>query len=194
MKQKTNVYRRLIETALAMPKYEPPKYEPTPPLKSRLVKTLTRTRSIRQDAELAYNFIVSTAKTRTTLSKRVPVSKLHSAMAAHVMKFTGEAIMRGGLPLRVFIVDRFAAFLDFGEGRVLKIGVRIEEKPSERSLARFVVEQASEKDFEMLDLGFDPVEQYEYDKKRKETKIESAVIWHERESNQNNLSLGDEAK
>jgi hypothetical protein len=174
---KKNVYRKLIDNALAMPKHEPPKYEPIPKSKiAKMTETLTRPLDIRRDAELAYNVIVNMGRTRTTLSKRVPVSKLNETMAAHIMKFTGEAIVRGGLPLKVFVLDRFAAFLDFGDSRVLKIHVRIDEKPKAQSLASFVVEQATEEDFEKLDLGFEPVDSIPY----KETTIQSALIWQDK--------------
>lgn len=143
--QKRNVYARLVDTALAIPKHEPPKYEPVP--KETIVRRITKKRNARRDVESVYNVIVATTRGRTSISKGVPVSKLNEAMALHVSKFTHEAITRGRLPLKVFVFDRFAAWLDWGYGRYLKISVHIDEKPAARSTARFVVEPATESDF-----------------------------------------------
>jgi hypothetical protein len=160
--QKKTVYDRLVETALAMPKYEPPKYEPVekPTIAKRVTESLTKKRDVVESAYVVYAAI---RRRRMKLSKPIPVSKVSDALADHVTAFIRVAIVRGQVPLNVYIFDRFAAWLDWGHGRYLRIEVEIDTKPTEASTASFVVEPATESDFQ----------QY----KREVNDIKSAVIW-----------------
>lgn len=168
--QKRNVYERLVDTALAMPKHEPPKYRPVPKetIVRRATEALTKKRNARRDAEYAYAVYAATTKSRTRISKPVPMSTVSDHLADHVTAFTRVAIVRGRVPLVVHVFDRFAAWLDWGYGRYLKIEVEIDTTPAEASTASFVVAPATESDFQ----------QY-----KREVEIKSAVIW------QNNLDV-----
>ena len=166
-----SVYRRLIDGALAMPKHEPRKPEPVK-FREKLREVLTTPRSVRRVAVDAYNIVTDGVRATgsTIIAREIPVDQLHREMTIHINRFTSQAIMTGGLPMSVHVVDRFKCVLDFFGGRCITIRVELDSKP-EQSLANFIVEESA---VDHEEINFDLVENIN---ERKEPKITDAVIW-----------------
>ena len=176
-KKKPSVYRKLIDGARSLPEHEPRKVEPVK-LREKVRDMLMTPRSAKRVAVDAYNILTDVRVIGSTvIAKRIPVDQLHRAMAIHVNRFTSQAIMQGGLPMSVHVVDRFKTIIDFGGGRCITIRVQLDMKPETQSTANFIVEESS-KTFEEID--FDLVPSYESHNNKKEPTIKSATIWPER--------------
>lgn len=151
-----NQYRKLIDLALAMPKYEPPKYKPVkrPSFKERVKDLLTTQLTRKVDAQLVYDIMLHAGVTgHTTIADAIPVHMLHRRMALETNRFVAEAIMRGGLPMTVHILDRFEAVIDFGHGRCLHLYTQLHQQADSQSLASFIVEESRQfpKEIEITD-------------------------------------------
>ena len=169
-KQKQTVYRKLIDGARSLPIHEPKKVEPVK-FRKRVLDVLMTPRSARRVAVDAYNILTDVRVIGSTvIAKSIPVDQLHKAMAIQINRFTSQAIMSGGLPMSVHVVDRFKTVIDFGGGRCITIRVQLDMQPEQRSTASFVVEEST---FE--EINFDLVEPIRHNKEQ--PKIKSAVIW-----------------
>lgn len=159
MKQE-NVYRNLIDQALAIPKREPREYPPSLPPVKKLVRNLTKQRTLRKDAESVYAFIASVSNGSTTLEDRVPISELHAHMSKHLMNLIASAVAQKAMPFRIHCHDNFLSFVDLGFGRVLRISVQLHPVAKPPTQSSFIVEESN---LDEIDLSmFDRVQSIPY--------------------------------
>ena len=164
-----NQYREIINHALSLPKHEPKRFVPvTNSLSGRIADALMIPPKLRRAARDVYNISIDVGARRSTLATGIAVDQLHRQMAIEINRISAEAILRGGLPLKIFIHDRFLAWIDFGHGRTLRLFVELHTSPVQQSTASFIVEENHG------EINFDLVP--EFNTKKKETRILSASI------------------
>lgn len=151
MKQE-NVYRKIIDNALAMPIRDPRPIPEPVPRRKKVAAALTTRINARRVALNAYNILIDAiANDPLMLAEEIPADKLHLQMAIEINRLSSEAIMRGGLPLSIHIYDRFQSFIDFGHGRTMRLFVQLVTRPQQASTANFIVEESGE--FEEIDFN-----------------------------------------
>lgn len=152
-----------------MPKKEPRRFEPvTSTSKGKIADALMIPPKLRRAAKNVYAIAVDAGAIRYTLATGIPVDQLHRQMGIEITKIFSEAILHGGLPLKIFIHDRFLAWIDFFHGRTLRLFVELHTSPRQQSTASFIVEENHG------EINFDLVP--EFNTKKKETRILSASI------------------
>ncbi len=159
-----NIYRKILDEVASLPVRDPRPPPENVPKVDWLKSAMLKKRSFKKDAVSIYDVIASSVRGITVLQDKVPVDKLHNAMACHCAKLVGEAILHGHMPVNVMATDRFQAYIDFGRGRVMSLGVILHNPANlkERTRASFVVEESDMVDPWAEVFHFDMVEKFPF--------------------------------